>query len=289
MRIISILIFMITSTFSNAQHWISKQQLLIGDTLTHTIKLPIENAANAGIMSVASFKDFNIYGTIKIDTLNQNDKIYIQQIIILQPLYYGSYTINDSGISKDSIVRKTLTPNQFFVDTPMIDFSKDIRTIVQPKEPQNYGNIIAIGIGVLLLLAALLFLLNFWHKKSKVENTFKKTKALLVKAKLEKDATQAAALIQEALKYYLEKRLMIPSITGTNTQVKFFVQMHAITIPNAKEIADLLVETDAAKFAKFQLQNTAFKIELAEKILQDLEQRKIAEEIRIAQEKKQRK
>lgn len=256
-----------------AQPLFTKQKVMIGDTLTYL-------AAKKAMDSNTYFPESIL---VKSSTVLQNGK----SVFVIQPFQYGTYTFTDSNCIRDSFMVKNLASNQLFVDTPVIDFNKDIKPIFIPQEKRDFTKIIWGGILVVLLLAALIYALTWYQKRKKAENIFLKSLQKIKDAHTIQDATASAENIQEALKYYLDKRIGIPVLSGTNAQTLALCKFHPIVAAYFDDLKEMFQKIEAAKFAKYPLSDITTMQTKATTILQQIENKKVAIDIAAKQQQKQ--
>jgi hypothetical protein len=256
------------ATLCQAQVKLSKQRVLIGDTLSYQYK---SNSATHKLLIDETVLGNNL---IKADTIADGS---IKVNSTLQPWYYGTYTFLNDTVRRDTFEVKPLLANQLFVDTPRVDLNKDIRDIVDYKEKRNYQTLIILGIIVSILLGLLLYVFSKIVKSDKGKNLPPLAHSLQL---LENASTiNVADKVQEALKYYLQHRLAIPALATTISDLQALLQIHSITSKHMPPLHNLLQQTDLIKYAQQPVSEEQCKQLTAQatSFIKQMEQQKIAQ------------
>jgi hypothetical protein len=274
---LSLGIFLMLSFFTKAQNprlstQINKLNIIIGEPLK--VKFEASFPANTYEIKWLNFPDsiahFEVVDRAKIDTLESNGIIKVQQIITFTSFDSGPRTI--PSLPVNFVPLSNGTSLNLFTDSIRVNVSfspmdstktfHDIKTIIEVKDEWPLWLWIAAGLSLLLLIFLIYYLVKNLRKK-KPEKLFASKLSPLEEAIQALDELQKQQLLSkkqiksfhsrlsEIFKRYISKKMNSNLHNLTSEEVLLKLHELHINKQNVSLAANNLRMADAVKFAKY--------------------------------------
>jgi hypothetical protein len=282
MRIFSVFLFWGTVSFVfpqniSVQTSIDTNQILIGDQVrwnievVHDPQIQVQFPEVGNSIKIDSAREIEILSSIH-DTIEQQSGMQKQTFSFLLTVFDSGYYVippvelKFKNSTQDSFQIALSEPILLTVRGIEIDTTAQIKPIKEPlKMPFVLSEIIMeilLGVGVLVLLAAVILYFKFRKKKAPVvkriirkepphETALKKLRELEEKKLWQQgQVKQFYSELSEIVREYIELRWNIPALESTTDEIMNGIIATAITGKMKEELGQLLQTADLVKFAK---------------------------------------
>lgn len=273
--VIILLPFVSTAQIS-AHATINRNEIRIGEPIELTLSLEIQNPSSAPSIKWTYFKDtinkyIEIIDASKVDTIQKNSTLFIQQKLKVSVYDSGQYVIPSiqfryANDSTQFVSTPTILINVHTVPTDTSETSiKDIKPIFEePFDIKWYMPLIIKILIALLIIALIVFLIYRYFKKKKTIQIQEKPKLpphIVALEKL-KDIQQKEiwkegkvkeyySAISDTIREYIEGRYHVPALEQTSFETMQSLRFKAIDANSRDKLKYILELSDLVKFAKF--------------------------------------
>lgn len=274
---------------------INKQNILIGEPLKIKVEasFPVNTYKLNWLNIPDSIAHFEVIDRQKIDTLETNGTLKVQQIITLTSFDSGVRTIPSFPVNFDPLVDDTTI--NLFTDSISVSVSfspmdstktfHDIKTIIEVKDEWPWWIWVAAGLSLLLLIFLIYYLFK-GLKKKKPNNLFTSKlspleEAMELLSNLQKEqllnkqqVKQFHSRLGEIFKKYISRKTNSNLLNLTSEEVLLKLNELYINKENVSIVANNLRMADAVKFAKYLPQNTESEEAFSntKKVIQQIDQ-----------------
>lgn len=252
---------------------LDKDNILIGQQLKYRVEASMpDNTFRLSWFSVPdSFGHFEVITQNKIDSTSSNGNLNFSQVLILTNFDSGRQvipplTLSVSTLEGDStftIFTDSLAVNVSYSQADSTLPFHDIKTIIEVKKEWPWWLWALIGLGVLLLVGGIYFLVKFLKKKKTTNSVFTSKlspydEAMQSLSELEKDGLIGDNKIKEyhiklteIFKRYLSRKMDVYKLYLTSDEV--LMELNDFDLPKDQitEFANSLRMGNAVKFAQY--------------------------------------
>jgi hypothetical protein len=252
---------------------LDKDNILIGQQLKYRVETSMpDNTFRLSWFSVPdSFGHFEVITQNKIDSTSSNGNLNFSQVLILTNFDSGRQVIPPlalsvstlEGDSTFTIFTNSLAVNVSYSQADSTLPFHDIKTIVEVKKQWPWWLWALVGLGVLLLIGWIYFLVKFLKKKKTTNSLFTSNlspydEAMQSLTELEKDGLVGDNKIKEyhvklteIFKRYLSRKMNVYKLHLTSDEL--LMELNELDLPKEQitDFANCLRMGNAVKFAQF--------------------------------------
>jgi hypothetical protein len=251
---------------------VDKNEILIGQQIIYRIKtsMPDHTYHLNWIAVPDSFSHFITITKDKIDTSSANENINFSQNIVLTSFDSGRRVIPSfpltvtmlDGDSAFNIYTDSIAINVGYAPADSILPFHDIKTIIEVKKPFPWWAWALVGLGIILLIVWILFLIKFFKKKK--DFTIFESKlppfdeAMQLLSSLEKEnlaannkAKEFHSRLTEIFKRYLSRKTNTYQLHLTTDEILMELSAFDLSKDQISAFANCLRMGNAVKFAQY--------------------------------------
>jgi len=270
--------FFVSAQKTEATASIDSNNVLIGDQVRYTYKFTFPSKAVPSIPVIADTlsKQIEVISRQKMDTLISADKKFttLSQTLNIASFDSGTFVIPPMIFSykmpgDTANYRVGTMPIMLYVNTVAVDTTKDFKDIKLPLgEPLTWKEILPwtlLGLGILLIIGIVIYIIRKIRKKEPIINLPKKPKIPpYEKALSELEELRIQKLWQmgknkefhssltDILRVYIEGQFNVDAMEMITSDVIASLKSAKVPVEEIKRIEKILTLADMVKFAKFQ-------------------------------------
>lgn len=252
---------------------VDKKNILIGDQLHFrvTTSMPDNTYRLSWFNLSDSIGNFRVVQESKIDSTQPNGQLNFSQEIILTCFDSGRQvipplTLNFQSLEGDSsfnLLTDSIIVNASFSPMDSVTTFNDIKSIIEVKKTWPWWWWALLGVGLILLIFWIRFLIKFFKRKKEAPDYFKAKLSPLEEAIQSLSDLEKEQLLQqhqtkefhlrltEIFKRYLSRKTNIYKMQYTSDEILMDINEYGLNKEQLSSFAGILRMSNAVKFAKY--------------------------------------